>query len=299
MSYAIKTQELSKRYGGVQALNGLNLKVPEGAIYALVGPNGAGKTTTLKLLMNVLRPTSGNSEVLGVASEKLGYRDLAVIGYVSENQDMPDWMTGRYLLSYLRPFYPTWDDGLAYEIARDLALPLDQRIKTLSRGARMKLAVVSSLTYRPRLMVLDEPFAGLDPLVRDQLIQTLLVRVEGATVVISSHDLQDLESFVSHVGYLDRGRLGFSEEISFLVERFREVEVTLEAAPRMPVDWPKNWICRESSSAVVHFIETRFDSESTPAEINRRFVGSRNVSFTAMSLRAIFTAVQKSSSGTA
>ena len=100
MSYAIKTEELSKRFGRVQALNGLNLKVPEGAIYALVGPNGAGKTTTLKLLMNVLRPTSGNCEVLGVASEKLRYCDLAVIGYVSENQDMPDWMTGRYLLSY-------------------------------------------------------------------------------------------------------------------------------------------------------------------------------------------------------
>jgi len=231
MSYAIKTEELSKRFGRVQALNGLNLKVPEGAIYALVGPNGAGKTTTLKLLMNVLRPTSGNCEVLGVASEKLRYCDLAVIGYVSENQDMPDWMTGRYLLSYLRPFYPTWDDGVAYEI--------------------------------------------------------------------SSHDLHDLESFVSHVGYLDRGCLCFSEEISFLVERFCEVEVTLGATPRMPVDWPKNWICRESSSAVVHFIETRFDSESTPTEINRRFVGSRNVSFTPMSLRAIFTAVARSSSGTA
>jgi len=118
MSYAIKTEELSKRFGRVQALNGLNLKVPEGAIYALVGPNGAGKTTTLKLLMNVLRPTSGNCEVLGVASEKLRYCDLAVIGYESENQDMPDWMTGRYLLSYLRPFYPTWDDGVAYETAR-------------------------------------------------------------------------------------------------------------------------------------------------------------------------------------
>jgi len=299
MSYAIKTEELSKRYGRVQALNGLNLKVPEGAIYALVGPNGAGKTTTLKLLLNVLRPTSGNCEVLGVASERLRYEDLAVIGYVSENQDVPDWMTGRYLLSYLRPFYPTWDDGLAYEIARDLALPLDQKIKTLSRGARMKLAVVSSLTYRPRLIVLDEPFAGLDPVVRDQLIQTLLQRVEGATVVISSHDLHDLESFVSHVGYLDRGRLCFSEEISFLVERFRAVAVTLEATPRMPLDWPRNWICRESSSAVVHFIETRFDSESTPTEINRRFVGSRNVSFTPMSLRAIFTAVARSSSGAA
>src|SRR6266480_7364129 len=163
MSYAIKTEELSKRFGRVQALNGLNLKVPEGAIYALVGPNGAGKTTTLKLLMNVLRPISGNCEVLGVASEKLRYCDLAVIGYVSENQDMPDWMTGRYLLSYLRPLYPTWDDGVAYETARDLALPLDQKIKTLSRGARMKLAVVSSLTYRPRLIVLDEPAGHAQP----------------------------------------------------------------------------------------------------------------------------------------
>src|SRR5437660_9946050 len=100
MSYAIKTEELSKRFGRVQALNGLNLKVPEGAIYALVGTNGAGKTTTLKLLMNVLRPTSGNCEVLAVASEKLRHCDFAAIGYVSFNPAMPDWMSGHCLLSY-------------------------------------------------------------------------------------------------------------------------------------------------------------------------------------------------------
>jgi ABC-2 type transport system ATP-binding protein len=296
MNYALRTEELSKKYRSVEALDKLSLNVPEGAIYALVGRNGAGKTTTLKLLMNILQPTSGKSEVLGVASQELSPLDFTAIGYVSENQDMPDWMTGQYLLAYLKPFYPAWDDRLADELIRELDLPLDRKIKTLSRGMRMKLALASSLAYRPRLIILDEPFTGLDPVVRQQLTESLLGRAEGATVLISSHDLNDLESFVSHVGYLDGGRLYFSEEMSSLVERFREVEVTWEAASRMPADWPKNWICRESSSAVLHFIETRFDSEATPAEISRRFAGLRNVSFTPMSLRGIFVAIAKSSS---
>src|SRR5437870_4164593 len=106
MSYAIKTEELSKRFGRVQALNGLNLKVPEGAIYALVGPNGAGKTTTLKLLMNVLRPTSGNCEVLGVASEKLRYCDLAVIGDRKSTRLNPSHVAISYAVFCLKKKIP-------------------------------------------------------------------------------------------------------------------------------------------------------------------------------------------------
>jgi ABC-2 type transport system ATP-binding protein len=299
MSHAIRTEELSKKYRHVDALNGISLSVPERAIYALVGPNGAGKTTALKLLMNILRPTSGRSEVLGIASCELSPHDFAVIGYVSENQEVPDWMRVNYLLAYLKPFYPAWDDGLADELVRQFDLPLERKIKHLSRGMRMKLALASSLAYRPELIVLDEPFTGLDPLVREQLTEGLLERAQGATVLISSHDLDDLGNFASHVGYLDGGRLRFSEEITSLLERFREVEVTCEAAPRVPADWPKNWICQESSSAVLRFIDSRFDSENTPAEVRRRFRDLRDVSFAPMSLRSIFVAFAKAANNAA
>ena len=157
----------------------------------------------------------------------------------------------------------------------------------------MKAALTSSLAYRPKLIVMDEPFTGLDAMVRDQLTESLLEQAAGTAVLISSHDLTELESFASHVGYLSHGKLRFSEEMSSLTERFREVEVICEAPPVLPSEWPEAWMCPHTSAAVLRFIESRFDSERTAAEIHRRFPDARNVSFTPMSLRAIFVAFAK------
>ena len=221
----LRTIDLSKRFRGTQALDGLSLDVPEGSVFALIGANGAGKTTAIKILMNIHQPTSGSAEALGVDSRRLSLREFQQIGYVSENQEMPEWMTVGYFLAYLKPFYPTWDDARAEELLRQFALPRDRKLKHLSRGMKMKAALASSLAYRPKLIVLDEPFSGLDPLVRDELIEGLLESASEATILISSHDLAEIESFASHVGYLDRGRLRFSEEMTALSARFREVEV--------------------------------------------------------------------------
>src|ERR1041384_4828660 len=104
----IQTHDLSKKFARNEALHGLTMDVPEGSVFALVGPNGAGKTTAVKTLMNIFRPTSGHAEVLGVHSRRLGADQLAQIGYVSENQQLPDWMRVGYFLSYCKPFYPNW-----------------------------------------------------------------------------------------------------------------------------------------------------------------------------------------------
>ena len=112
MTTAIETFDLTRRFGRTEAVNGLNLQVPAGSIFALLGPNGAGKTTTLKVLMNLVRPTRGRATVLGVDARRLGPRDFQRIGYVSENQRMPDWMTPSQLFDYCRPLYPTWDNAL-------------------------------------------------------------------------------------------------------------------------------------------------------------------------------------------
>ena len=293
MSEAVQYKELTKRFRGVVAVDGLNLTVPEGAVYALVGVNGAGKTTAIKTLMNILRPSSGSAEVLGTDSRRISPRELQQIGYVSENQEMPEWMTVKYFLKYLKPFYPQWDDALAEELAREFDLPVDRRLRHLSRGMKMKAALASSLAYRPKLIVLDEPFSGLDPLVRDEFIKSLLERATGATVLISSHDLAEIESFASHIGYLDRGRLEFSEELSGLAARFREIEVIMDAPPVLPAAWPPGWIRPESSAAVVRFIDSRFDRERSLEEVRKLFPGARNVSVTAMPLREIFIAVAK------
>ncbi len=293
MSSAIRTESLTKKFRNVEALRGLDLNVPEGAIYALVGPNGAGKTTAIKVLMNIFEPTSGRAEVLGVESTRVAGRVFASIGYVSENQELPGWMRVDALFAYLRPFYPTWDRDLEAEIVRQLGLPLDRKLRDLSRGMRMKVALASALAYHPKLIVLDEPFSGLDPLVRDELIEGLLERAAEATILLSSHDLAEIESFASHVGYMEQGRLLFADEITSLAERFREVELTLAVPSALPRKLPDTWMQLSASAAAVRFIESGFDCERTSAAIRNVFGEPRNVTFTPMSLRSIFLAMAK------
>ena len=206
---------------------------------------------------------------------------------------MPEWMTVGYFMAYLKPFYPTWDDTREEELLRQFELPRDRKLKHLSRGMKMKAALASSLAYHPKLIVLDEPFSGLDPLVRDEFIEGLLESASESTILISSHDLSEIESFSSHVGYLESGRLKFSEEMSALSARFREVEVTLDQAPMLPANWPQTWLRPETSSAVVRFVDSRFDEARTMAEVRQMFGEPRGISMNPMPLRAIFVTLAK------
>jgi len=294
MTGILRTEDLSKRFGRTPVLDRLTLDVTEGSVYALVGPNGAGKTTTIKILMNIIEPTAGRAEVLGADSRRLLPQHFAQIGYVSENQEMPDWMTVEYFLNYLKPFYPSWDEGRARGLLDQFGLPRSRKLKHLSRGMRMKAALVSSLAYRPRLLVLDEPFTGLDALVRDELIEGLVESAEQTTILISSHDLAEIESFASHVGYLDHGRLQFSDDMSSLTERFREIEVTLDAPPALPAEWPPTWLRAETSSTVVRFVDSRFDEGRTLGEVRRLFGDDARMAVNPMPLRAIFVALARS-----
>lgn len=294
MNSSIRTKDLYKRFRKVNALSGLNLDVAEGSVYALVGPNGAGKTTTIKILMNIFQPTGGSAEILGIDSRKIAAQTFASVGYVSENQELPLWMSVESFLGYLRPFYPTWDRNLEEELIQQFELPRDRKLKDLSRGMRMKAALAGSLAYHPKLIVLDEPFSGLDPLVRDQLIEGLLERASESTIFVSSHDLAEIESFASHVGYMEQGQLRFSEELSKLRERFREVELKFEQAPSLPEKWPAAWMQTSNSGSVVRFVESQFNQERTCAEIRQLLGEAKEVTFTAMTLRSIFLAMAKS-----
>ena len=182
----IQTDNIWKKYGRFDALEGLSIAVPEGSAFALIGANGAGKSTTIKLLMNMIAPTRGRATVLGVDSQQLSTREMAQIGYVSENQKMPGRMTVGGYIAYLRGFYPNWDRELEADILAQLRLPPERKIKDLSHGMRMKMALACALPFRPKLLVLDEPFSGLDPLVRDEFMENLLRQVgEGMTILIS------------------------------------------------------------------------------------------------------------------
>jgi ABC-2 type transport system ATP-binding protein len=209
-------------------------------------------------------------------------------------------MSVDYFLAYLKPFYPSWDDARAVELLNRFQLPRDRKLRHLSRGMRMKAALISSLAYRPRLLVLDEPFGGLDPLVREDLIEGLVDSAGETTILISSHDLSEIESFASHIGYLDAGRLQFSEEMTSLTARFREVEVIVEPPAKLPADpeWPENWLRPQASPAVVRFVETQFEAERTTNEIRRVFRGVQQVSMNPMPLRSIFVTLARSVSKT-
>ncbi|HEY4087878.1 MAG TPA: ABC transporter ATP-binding protein [Bryobacteraceae bacterium] len=293
MSFAIRCLELSKQFRRVQALERLDLDVPEGAVYALIGANGAGKTTAIRTMMNIYEPDAGLVEIAGKDSRQLRGRDFRQIGYVSENQKMPEWMTVDYLMRYLKPFYPAWDDAMASDLLRRFGLPGDRKISQLSRGMRMKTALASSLAYHPPLVILDEPFTGLDPLVRDEFIEGLIENAEGTTILISSHDMAEIESFASHAGYLENGKMQFSEEMASLSARFREVEVTLGAPSEVPRNWPVDWLRPETTPAVVRFVDTHFDEETIGERVRKMFPRMTDLSARAMPLREIFVTLAR------
>jgi ABC-2 type transport system ATP-binding protein len=293
----IDVADLTCRYRRTEAVRGISFAVQPGTVFALLGPNGAGKTTTIRALMNIIRPSRGTARVLGVDSRRLGPVELQTIGYVSENQRLPDWMTVAELLAFCRPFYPTWDDALCRKLVDDFALPPDVRIGRMSRGMRVKTALVSSLAYRPRLLVLDEPFSGLDPVVRDDLVHGVLERAgeEQWSVLVSSHDLDEVERLVDTVAFLDAGRVVLSEAITTLQGRFREVEVTLLEEPLSPVP-ELAWHDLTVAGRVVRFTDTAYAGAASDELTARRFPGAR-IETQQPSLRQIFVALARHGRG--
>jgi ABC-2 type transport system ATP-binding protein len=293
----IETQDLSHRYGRTEALRGLTLSVPEGTVCALLGANGAGKTTAIKVLMNLLRPSAGQALVLGVDSRRLSPREFERIGYVSENQQLPEWMTVRQFLDYCRPFYPNWDRPLEEKLLSVLDLPPERKLKDLSRGMAMKAALLSSVAYRPRLLVLDEPFSGLDALVREEFVHGVLevLGAEGWTVLISSHDIEEVERLADSVAFIDEGRLRFFEATESLLARFRRVEGTLGAGPAVegPPEGCLEW---QREAGRVRFVDSAYTEDRLEA-LGRGALAGARLETRAMTLREIFVALARQSAG--
>jgi ABC-type multidrug transport system ATPase subunit len=289
----IHIQDLCKKFGRFSALRGLTFDVPEGSAFAMIGANGAGKTTTIKVLMNILEPTRGHTTVLGVDSRRLSPRELAQIGYVSENQDMPSRLAvGEYLV-YLRRFYPTWDRDLEASILRQLRLPAERKIGHLSHGMRMKMALACALAYRPRLLILDEPFSGLDPLVRDEFMEGLLNQAGEMTILISSHELGEIDGVATHVAFLDEGKLLFRESMSDLMARFREVRVLLDGEAAQPKASAAEWMRMRTVGNTLTFVDPHFDQRILNERVRSQWAGVRGIDAQPMALRAIFTTLAR------
>lgn len=227
---AIATEALSVRYGRQTALAGVDLRVPEGAIYVLVGENGAGKSTAMKVLLNLVRPDSGHAKVFGLDSAADGPRVRAQIGYIPESHEYAyGWMTCGRLIQHVTTHYPAWDHAYAANLIDVFGVRLERKIGTLSKGERRRLQFVLSLGHRPPLLLLDEPADGLDPMVRNRALAQLAEHLADTptTVVIATHHIAEVESLADHLGVLRDGRLVAQlsrDELRRTVRRYR-VEV--------------------------------------------------------------------------
>jgi len=225
---AVTIRGLKKKFSSFQ-LGPLDLTVPKGAIYGLIGPNGAGKTTTIDLVMGMGRKDTGSIEVFGLDHIRDEVTVKKQIGYVGPDLSFNAWGRVNRLLSFVRSFYADWDDAYCTDLLHRLNIGRHDRISTLSFGARTKLALVIALTHRPALLLLDEPLAGLDVVSKQEVFAELLraVQDDNRTVVISSHDLHDLERLTDHIGIINNGLLLMEGPTADLVARFNVIDCTL------------------------------------------------------------------------
>jgi ABC-2 type transport system ATP-binding protein len=206
----IATSGLSKQYKSVAALNNLALQVPNGAVYLLVGPNGAGKSTTIKILLDLVAPTSGTARVLGIDPQTQPALVRANVGYVPEQLDWGyAWMRAGRLIEHHARYFPSWDAEYASRLFRLFDIRLDQKMGTLSKGQGRRVHLVMALAHRPPLLILDEPTDGLDPVMRDETIGTLIDHISDTptSMLLCTHHVSEFEQFADHIGVLKNGEL--------------------------------------------------------------------------------------------
>ena len=219
---AIQLSHINKSFGDF-AIRDLCLEVPSGTICGLVGENGAGKSTTIRLLMGALRPDSGSARVLGTDVSSPEFRAVKEdIGVVLDEAYFPESLNAVQVGKIMAGTYRRWDQGLYDGYLKRFDLPLKKQFKDFSRGMRMKLAIAVALSHQPKLLVLDEATAGLDPIVRDEVLDLFneFTREEDHSILISSHILSDLEKLCDYIAFLHKGDLLFCEEKDRLLEEY-------------------------------------------------------------------------------
>ena len=219
---AIQLSHINKSFGDF-AIRDLCLEVPSGTICGLVGENGAGKSTTIRLLMGALRPDSGTASVLGTDVSSPEFREVKEdVGVVLDEAYFPESLNAVQVGRIMAGTYRRWDQGLYDGYLKRFDLPLKKQFKDFSRGMRMKLAIAVALSHQPKLLVLDEATAGLDPIVRDEVLDLFneFTREEDHSILISSHILSDLEKLCDYIAFLHKGDLLFCEEKDRLLEEY-------------------------------------------------------------------------------
>ena len=235
MTEALALKGVTRRLGKF-VLGPLNLEVPRGSVTALIGPNGAGKTTTLDLALGLGAPDGGGIEVVGLGMPGDEVAIKQKVAYVNPDLNYQPWGRVGRALNFLRKFYPDWNDARCEQLLADFGLERGQKITALSFGARIKLSLVAAFSRDAELLLLDEPTTGLDVNAKLKLFGLILdfVKREDRAVVISSHQLADLERVADQVAIIDQGRLVIFERMDRLVSRFVQIDARLATGGALP-----------------------------------------------------------------
>jgi ABC-2 type transport system ATP-binding protein len=282
----IETHSLHKQYGHTQAVDGLEMRVPRGSVYGFLGRNGAGKTTTIRLLAGLIQPTAGQARVLGLEPRTDRIAILQRTSFVIDRVLLPS-MTGDDLVRFNRSFFPRWSDALARKYSDALEIPMKQKFRKLSSGNQTKLCLLLALSQGAELVVLDEPTAGLDPIVTDQLLRILIddFAGEGRTLLLSSHHLSEVERMADWIGIIEHGKLLLEAQLDDVRSSFRRVRVVGE---NLPVSGRNEILHTRTGEGTTEFV-LRTNAEGFAASLQSQ--GATVIDVSPMNLQEIFLEV--------
>lgn len=218
---ALEIKNLTKTYSDFK-LDSLNLTLPQGCILGLIGENGAGKSTTIRLILNMIKTDSGNIKIFGRNNTENISDIKEDIGVVLDEAGIPDCLNSKEVGEIMKNTFKNWDGDYYNQLLRKFDLPVGKKFKEFSRGMKMKLAIAVAMSHNPKLLILDEATSGLDPVVRDQVVEMLydFTREENHSILISSHIVSDLEKLCDYIAFLHKGKLLLFEEKDRLLEEY-------------------------------------------------------------------------------
>jgi ABC-2 type transport system ATP-binding protein len=281
---AMATEGLTKTYGSLAAVSGLNLNVPRGSIYGFLGRNGAGKTSTIKMLLGLTHLTSGSAQVLGMDVRKGHLAILQRTAFVSEKKALYPALTPAELVRFSRGFYPTWSDGAVKKYARLFEIPMEQRFDKLSNGNQTKVYLLLALAQGADLLILDEPTTALDPLSVDQLLRVLAedAAERGSTIFFSSHQLEQVEQIGEYIGVIEQGKLLVESRLDDIKSGFRLITA---AGTSLPTQITQQVLSVEMEGGFYRYVITK-DGEEFAEALARD--GATITNMVPLNLREIF-----------
>jgi ABC-2 type transport system ATP-binding protein len=287
-AYVIETHELTKCYRDVTAVDQLNLRVLPGCITGFLGRNGAGKSSTIKMLLGISRATSGTGRMLGrrIDDAKESREMRRHVAYVAEDKQTYAYMTVGEMMAFTRSFYEDWRPDLEQRLLAQYELPLNRKVKALSKGMRTKLALLLALARRPQLLILDEPTEGLDPVSTERLLQGLVTAAaDGVAIFFSSHQIADVERIADRVCIIDRGMVVLETSLDHVRQDYRRIALGFAAEPP-PWDVEDDTIRSvRTSGRQISVLATG----NADAIVERAFgLGAVSVESTPVSLRELF-----------